>query len=148
MTKKYAHLIVQQPTPYLDIPAHEVKAAQGFPVDLMCSAAQIPGAALCIGVRDFRALPDEIKASPADHLPVPHTHTHTVPQTYLLVGDPGAYTLRVELDDEVYELSPPATVYIPPGVPHRMEEQWVKPGAVGFLINIFLDGTYAATKVS
>ena len=45
-------------------------------------------------------------------------HTHDVNETYLFLSRKGDSEIEVELGDETYNVLPPASIYIPKGVPH------------------------------
>lgn len=97
-----------------------------------------------MAVRDFGALPSEVKANPSKYLPDPEPHRHQVDQLYVLVGPPGAFSLEVTLEDETYVVESPRLIYIPAGTLHSMRERSVDAHAKGYLVNVYLGGRYEA----
>ena len=65
-------------------------------------------------------------------------HAHDVNQIYLLIGDPGELAFEIHLDDEVYKVESPGTVFIPAGVKHWEKYLHGK----GYIATILSKGTY------
>lgn len=45
-------------------------------------------------------------------------HKHDVPELNLLIGEPGALVYEITLGDETYQVSSPASIWIPAGLEH------------------------------
>jgi hypothetical protein len=57
----------------------------------------------------------EAEEQPRDYGP---THVHDFPELNILAGSPGELVYRIRLGDEERDVESPATVLVPPHVPH------------------------------
>ena len=48
-------------------------------------------------------------------------HKHNVDEINLILSENGKITYEIQLDDEIYRVSSPATVFIPKGIMHRAQ---------------------------
>jgi hypothetical protein len=65
--------------------------------------------------------------------PVADPHTHEVPEIYLLVAPTaGGARIRVDVDEQCYELVAPAALYVPAGARHRFLTLAAEPGSYCF----------------
>jgi quercetin dioxygenase-like cupin family protein len=46
-------------------------------------------------------------------------HKHNADEVNLILSEDGKLKYEIQLDDEIYKVTSPATVYIPKGIPHR-----------------------------
>ena len=69
-------------------------------------------------------------------------HKHDYDEINLVLSEKGTLVYEVQLEDEIYRVKSPATVYIPAGVRHRAE---VLSGKGQFIAIIFM-GKYIAKK--
>jgi hypothetical protein len=71
--------------------------------------------------------------------PVAAPHTHEVPEIYLLMSpEPGGAIIDVIADDRHYELTSPATFFIPTGTVHHFVTRRAQPGS--YCLGILLTG--------
>ncbi len=98
----------------------------------------------------FGGIPVELGGAEISGLidqPVAQAHVHDVPEIYLLFApEPGAATITVEVEDEVFELRAPAALYVPAGHRHRFVTRAAVPGS--FCFGLFLHGAPAATTTA
>lgn len=66
-------------------------------------------------------------------------HSHAAMQLFLVLGRPGALRVRAMVGDDETDVSSPASVCVPPGVPHRVTVL----GGTGQLVSVLFDTTYA-----
>jgi len=136
---KYENLIIRQPVPADSLPHHESGVGLEYPVFL--SADMVPEAALWIGYFLAPRIP-AILAENIQQLGKAVLHRHSEPEVYLIIGEEGAITAEVVLEDETYEVSSPACVYVPAGMNHSIRPLRATEGKCAGFIPILLGGRY------
>ena len=89
----------------------------------------VPGADICVHIREVKQVPPAFK---------PHVelHKHDVSSVYSIIGD---LTMEITLEDKRYEVTSPASVFLPVGIMHA-----VRPlKGSGYLIVTVRSGEYA-----
>ncbi|MGC9324117.1 MAG: hypothetical protein ACP5G0_05130 [Desulfomonilia bacterium] len=144
MSKKFEHLIVRRPMNVTELPSHDFSQVIPYPV-LMCNEL-VPEANAWVLYLFIKEITQELKdiAIKTDRA-VPHKHTFD--EMYLMIGDTDAITFEVMLDDEVYQVSTPAAVYIPKDIPHAIRPVDATVGMSGGLIPVCLNGEYVTLPV-
>lgn len=69
-------------------------------------------------------------------------HSHSADEINLILSENGKLVYEVQLDDELYKVSSPATIYIPKGVPHRAKVLSGK----GLFVCLILSKNYKSIK--
>jgi len=136
---KYENLIIRQPVSADSLPHHESEVDLQYPVFL--STDLVPDAALWVGYFFAPRIP-KILAENIQNLGKAVTHCHEVPEVYLIIGEEGAITAEVALEDETYEVSSPACIYIPAGVNHSIRPVHAVEGKSAGFIPVVLGGRY------
>lgn len=139
MEKKHEHLIVRKPILVQELPSHEIGDVLPYPV-LMCRDL-VPEAkawALYMFIKEItQEMVDLIdivgKATP---------HRHDFDEMYLMIGEEGAITFEIMLEEEIYEVATPAAVYLPAGLAHAIRPVRAVVGKTGGLIPVCLSGSY------
>jgi mannose-6-phosphate isomerase-like protein (cupin superfamily) len=88
----------------------------------------VPGADICVHIREVKQVPPDFKS----HV---EPHKHDVSSVYSIIGD---LTMEIMLEDKKYEVTGPASVFIPVGVTHAVRPLKGK----GYLIVIVRSGDY------
>ena len=91
------------------------------------------GEGIRIALHTIKLLPKEI----------PHycdLHWHDFDEINIILSEDGSLVYTVQLDDEIYTLKAPTTVYIPKGIKHKSEVVSGK----GMMITINFTGEYKA----
>lgn len=74
-------------------------------------------------------------------------HVHNGDEMYLIIGEEGSTTVAVTLGDDYYELTTPAAVYIPAGLPHSITPIHAKPGLFGGACPVYFGTSYETFPV-
>ena len=69
-------------------------------------------------------------------------HKHNADEINLILAEGGKLTYEIQLDDEIYKVSSPSTVFIPKGLRHRAQVLSGK----GIFVCIILSDKYKSTK--
>lgn len=144
MAKKYERFITRKPVNQTDLPHHEMAGAVPFPV--LVGSDLIPEANTWVAYMFVNPMPEAL-AKVIQNVGKALPHKHDNPEIYLIIGDQDAITAEVQMDEEIYEVSSPAAVYIPPGVPHSIKPLRATPGKAAGFIPIYLDGKYNTKDV-
>lgn len=68
-------------------------------------------------------------------------HKHNVDEINLIISEKEKLTYQIQLDNETYRISSPATIFIPKGIRHK-----AKPiSGRGFFVCIILSGNYQSS---
>lgn len=118
-----------------DIPHHDSSIIKQTGMSyVLLDNIHYPDANIRVTTRYIRNVPDKAPA-------YVELHTHDVDQIFIFLSDPGnhdALKIEVVLDDEVYNVEAPVTVFIPKNIPHT---QRVLSGT-GRLVTILMKGVY------
>ncbi len=141
MNKDYSHLIVNDIHWEKELPDHEGSIGdKGFPIlmnqDLVNEAEAWVCPVLMVGSEKIN------KAIKADKFGKANPHTHNGDEMYLILGEDGAAVIDVMLGQTHYEVSSPAAVYIPEGVPHAIQAKKIEEGKYAGACPVFLGSTY------
>ena len=142
--KKYEHLIVRKPVPVSELPHHENEPLVQYPV--IMAKDIVPEADVWITQFFSPGIP-EILAKNFQIIGKAVKHKHTAPEVYLVLGEQDAITAEVMLGDETYEVSSPAAVYIPAGLPHGVRPLRAEAGKAAAFVPIVLAGAYTTEDV-
>jgi hypothetical protein len=117
------------------IPHHDSSEMDGIGKNMvLLDDKSYPNAGIRITTRQVKGVTEE----PSDYVEL---HTHEVDQVFVFFGEAeNEHSLEVEfiLDDEVYRIRSPVTVFVPKGTPHT---QKVIRGS-GRYITLLKEGTY------
>jgi len=102
---------------------------------LMLDKTSVPESNAHIAVHFIKELPKEISK-------YSELHKHDCNEINLILSEDDKLVYKVQFEDEVYEVSSPATIFIPKGVRHRAEVLSGK----GIFVCIVLQGDYNASK--
>ncbi len=69
-------------------------------------------------------------------------HKHNVDEINLIISENSNLKYEIQLDDEVYKISSPSTIFIPKGVKHKAKFLSGK----GIFVCIILSGKYTSSK--
>lgn len=132
---------------YLDqIPFYQGNLnGKGFPIIL--SRDQVPESAIWICAVAGRIGAEESAAVLRGDMGQSVPHIHKKDMVYLLLGEEGAVSAEISLAGSKYEVSAPASVFIPAGMPHGIRPLRAKEGAFGGVCAIYYHGEYDAQPV-
>jgi len=102
---------------------------------LMLNKDSIPESSTYISVHVIKDLPKELPK-------YSELHKHDCDEINLILSEDDKLTYKVQFENELYEVSSPATIFIPKGVKHRAEVLSGK----GIFVCIILQGDYNASK--
>ncbi len=131
-TRKYAdNVTIGLKEPLGAVPFHS-----NAPIDryLMLNSDMISQCDTRISVHLVSDLPDQIE-------PYCEMHKHDFDEINMVVSQDGVLKYRIQMEDEEYIITSPATVFIPKGVRHKSEVISGK----GLFICVTLQGKYSAT---
>ncbi len=114
------------------VPFHHDAPVERF---MMLNSAMVPDCNTRISVHQVSDLPDEIT-------PYCELHKHDFDEINLIISEDDHLVYRIQMEDEVFVVHSPASVFIPKGVRHSSEVISGK----GSFICITLQGKYAATS--
>ena len=124
--------LVASPQPLEKLRFHDTarlrQAQAGGRVDRFMGSTLVPEADMTLLVREVREVPDSPES-------ISEAHSHDVSEIYAYLGE---LTVEVYLDDEKHVVEAPATIFVPPGVAHRMR---VVKGS-GYAVVILRTGEY------
>ena len=69
-------------------------------------------------------------------------HKHNVDEINLIISENSKLKYEIQLDDEVYKISSPSTIFIPKGIKHKAKFLSGK----GIFVCIILSGKYTSSK--
>lgn len=95
--------------------AHYVKEShlEGMPRWSFCGDGYFPESPIRVVVRQIKKLPE-------DYEPHIDLHTHDVDELYIVISEEeGGLEVELTLGDEVYQVTSPATIYLPKDLPHK-----------------------------
>ncbi|MCK5629776.1 MAG: 2-isopropylmalate synthase [Nanoarchaeota archaeon] len=102
---------------------------------LMLDKASIPESSTYISVHVIKDLPKEFPK-------YSELHKHDCDEINLILSEDDKLIYKVQFENELYEVSSPATIFIPKGVKHSAEVLSGK----GIFVCIILQGDYNASK--
>ncbi|MEA3515458.1 MAG: 2-isopropylmalate synthase [Nanoarchaeota archaeon] len=102
---------------------------------LMLDKASIPESSNYVSVHFIKDLPKEFPK-------YSKLHKHDCDEINLILSEDDKLIYKVQFENEVYEVSSPATIFIPKGVKHSAEVLSGK----GIFVCIILQGDYDASK--
>lgn len=102
---------------------------------LMLDKTSIPESNAHIAVHFIKNLPKKIPK-------YSQLHKHECDEVNLILSEDDKLTYKIQFEDEVYEVTSPATIFIPKGVRHSAEVLSGK----GIFVCIVLTGDYKASK--
>lgn len=102
---------------------------------LMLDKNSVPESNTHIAVHIIKDLPKEI---PSYSKP----HKHSCDEINLILSEDSILVYKIQFENEVYEVSSPATIYIPKGVSHSAEVLSGK----GIFVCVVLQGDYDTSK--
>jgi 2-isopropylmalate synthase len=102
---------------------------------LMLDKRMVPGAGVRVAVHHVKDLPAR---TPGYCEP----HRHDFEEINLILSDSGKLAYRIRLEDEVYVVESPSTVFIPRGVRHSAEAV----SGEGMFVCILLSSDYSASR--
>lgn len=102
---------------------------------LMLDKKRVPDANVRVAVHFVTDVPKNVPA-------YCELHKHDCDEINLILSEDGALVYKVQLEDEVYEVTSPATIFIPKGIRHSAEVISGK----GMFVCILLEGEYNASK--
>jgi len=131
---KTERFIVTNPPVSGEVPLHfdadRVSEELGTPYTYMDSSL-VPEADMRFSLRHIKNVPPDFK-------PYVEAHKHEVSQLYVFIGD---LTYEVILEDERHEVTGPATIFIPAGMPHSL----CPLRGSGYTVTVVRAGKYKAT---
>ncbi|MEJ8553379.1 cupin domain-containing protein [Tepidibacter sp. Z1-5] len=144
MSNKYEHLIMKDIEWTKSLPDHEGSIGdKGFPI--LMSNEFVPEAKAWVCPALLRADKKTSEAIANGSFGKATPHIHDGDEMYLILGEENSSTIAVTLGDDYYEVTTPAAVYIPAGLPHSIEAKRIDEGKFGGACPIFL-GTEYITK--
>ncbi len=146
MERKYEHLIVRGMQWVKNLPHHEgAIGEQGYPVimsnDLVPEAKVWVCPALMVGDEKI------CKAIEMGMMGKAVPHIHNGDEMYLIVGEDNAATIAVTLGDDYYELTTPAAVYVPAGLPHSIAATKAEVGKFSGACPVYFGTSYDTLPV-
>ena len=102
---------------------------------LMLDKTLIPESDVHVAVHFIKDLPKEMPK-------YSELHKHECDEINLILSEDDKLFYKVQFEDEIYEVSSPATIFIPKGVKHSAEVLSGK----GIFVCIVLEGDYNASK--
>ena len=69
-------------------------------------------------------------------------HKHNVDEINLIISENSKLKYEIQLDDEVYKISSPSTIFIPKGIKHKAKFL----SGTGIFVCIILSGKYTSSK--
>lgn len=102
---------------------------------LMLDKSSVPESSTYVSVHFIKGLPKKIPK-------YSKLHKHDCDEINLILSEDEKLIYKVQFEDEIYEVSSPATVFIPKGVKHAAEVLSGK----GIFVCILLQGDYDASK--
>ena len=102
---------------------------------LMLDKASIPESSNYVSVHVIKDLPKEFPK-------YSELHKHDCDEINLILSEDDKLIYKVQFENELYEVSSPATIFIPKGVKHSAEVLSGK----GIFVCIILQGDYNASK--
>lgn len=69
-------------------------------------------------------------------------HKHNVDEINLIISEKGRLTYQIQLEDEIYRVSSPATIFIPKGIRHKARPI----SGAGFFVCIILSTKYQTSS--
>lgn len=119
MSGKYEHLIVRGVSWTKSLPDHEGSVGKGgFPILMNGELVSEANAWVCptMVVPDAETVAMVAAGKGAKANP----HIHDEDEMYLVLGEPDQVRIVITLGEDTYEVSSPAAVYIPAGLPHSI----------------------------
>ncbi|MCT4597811.1 MAG: hypothetical protein N4A50_08065 [Vallitalea sp.] len=146
MSNKYEHLIVRGMQWVKDLPHHEGSIGEkGYPVIMSNDLVKESKVWVCPALMKADAKVSMAIESGMMGKAVPHIHNGD--EMYLIVGEEGSCVISVTLGNDSYELTPPAAVYIPAGLPHSIVPIKAGEGKFGGACPIYFGTTYDTLPV-
>lgn len=144
--KNTEHLIMRDITWVTHLPDHEGSVGgKGFPIlvnsDLIPEAKAWVCPVLITGSEELQKKFDAGTGARAN------LHTHEEDEMYVVLGEKDAFTIKVQLGDENYEVNSPGAVYIPAGLPHSIAGSKVERGKFCGSCQIVLGKEYVTKPV-
>ncbi len=102
---------------------------------LMLDKTSVPGSNAHVAVHFIKDLPKKIPK-------YSELHKHNCNEINLILSEDNKLVYKIQFEDEIYEVSSPATIFIPKGVKHSAEALSGK----GIFICIVLQGDYNASE--
>ena len=139
---KFKKNIVQGVKTVKSLPYHKPDA---FFYPLLMSSRQVPDANFWV-YYFYLHVSEDLAKNPTVSWAERHRHPDGSNEMYLVIGDPGAITVEVTLGNademETYEVSSPASVYIPAGITHSIKPVRMTPNKTGGILAIVSNGEY------
>ena len=101
----------------------------------MLDKASVPESSTCVSVHVIKDLPKEFPK-------YSELHKHDCDEINLILSEDDKLIYKVQLENELYEVSSPATIFVPKGVKHSAEVLSGK----GIFVCMILEGDYNASK--
>ncbi|MCK8060907.1 MULTISPECIES: hypothetical protein [unclassified Fusibacter] len=142
----YENLIVRGMQWVKELPHHEGQITEkGYPVIMSNDLVKEAQVWVCpaLMVADERVS----KAIEMGMMGKAVPHVHDGDEMYLIVGEEGSTTVAVTLGEDYYELTTPAAVYIPAGLPHSITPLRATSGKFGGACPVFFGTSYETYPV-